>query len=189
MNRSLGEVYGMTRLALHGAGHSWGIAEEGARAARWLCAQGLDGVGAAAQTLEGKAGPDCAVTIGLGIADRPEQLHDSRLEFDRVSGPLFLVPFVAMASDSLSKPIVLSASFGTALVSWDGVEISGSFPSRSSVILEPGATLPKPGSKTTRVTPRPEDWHRLETFAKQTYAPATDESRRRGAGSAQTDAD
>lgn len=52
MSYSLNEMEATTKRATRGAGYPWGLAEDAAKAARWLCAQGLDGSAEMAQVLE-----------------------------------------------------------------------------------------------------------------------------------------
>ena len=58
MSFALIEVEATAKKAARGAGHSWGMAEEAARAARWLCAHGIDGVAGLARALARVDGSD-----------------------------------------------------------------------------------------------------------------------------------
>lgn len=48
---ALNEVEATAKNAARGAGYSWGMAEEAAKATRWLCANGIDGCKALARVL------------------------------------------------------------------------------------------------------------------------------------------
>ena len=43
MSLSLNEVESLAKKAARGTGYPWGLAEEAAKASRWLAARGVDG--------------------------------------------------------------------------------------------------------------------------------------------------
>jgi hypothetical protein len=57
------------------------------------------------------------------------------------------------------------------------------------VTIEPTDASVESQQRATRATPNPKAWDILTRFAHRTYAPATEESRRLGAGDTQSDAD
>ena len=84
MSFALNEVEATAKKATRGAGYPWGLAEEAAKATRWLCAQGLDGVAilAGALTRDGERYV-CPITEGARLSDQAAALS---LSHPRSSG-------------------------------------------------------------------------------------------------------
>jgi hypothetical protein len=93
MTWSLNELEAETKKAIRGAGLSWGLAEDGSKAVRWLAAHGVDPLPALRDVLERHdrgaiatsftltdAGewraddPICAVTLGVTVCDFADRL-------------------------------------------------------------------------------------------------------------------
>lgn len=70
MNLSLNEIEALCKKAARGAGMSWGLAEEAAKAARWLSAQGMEGPALLAAQLRLNDGTDYAQLAPRIEADR-----------------------------------------------------------------------------------------------------------------------
>ncbi|MFO1060678.1 MAG: DUF3726 domain-containing protein [Dongiaceae bacterium] len=207
---SLNEVETIASRATRGAGRPWGLAEEAARAARWLARHGLpwerladlladDGI--VAPVLEpGRLRPAgdgrlCPLRSGALVAEGGTGLLPLRLE--RVAVPLLLLPFAADLAHRAGRRIALAwpaAQFtcepGGAVAraagpvgqhdgSVDGVEIREA--ARSEAVLLP-PTAP-------RRAPDPAALATLQQLARRTYVPATERSRREGAGAGLLDSD
>lgn len=197
---SLNEVEATARKAARGAGRDWGVAEDAGHAARWLCAQGLDGCAAMAAALNAggtgpaapqmpdwraKAGPLCPLSAGLALADGAVRLSPV---LHNVAAPLMLLPFAAMAARQVGTPVTLSWDGGQAVTDGDRLSLNGT-PEGARMSVRPDGTLGTVCAPRTRTAPDPAAWSALLALAQRTYAPATEESRRRGAGSDLSDND
>lgn len=200
MTRSLGEIESLAKRAARGAGLPWAIAEEAAVATRWLQSFDLPGCeilagylaspfGGAPATLQPPwscNGPLCPILSGASLCDCADVLTYEPLLLHQVSHPLLLLPFVARAARTLRYPL----SIGWAKT--DGVCLRlHSLPKNNPQdvicqITTPFAEAQQPG---LRGKVPAEAWDALQAFAARTYAPATDASRRLGAGAGLTDSD
>lgn len=216
MSHSLNEIEAMSKRAARGAGLSWGLAEEAAKGTRWLSSFSFPGTEMLAQLLKlndrvppidvspvslraeiwhapsrrmspliaGAALSDCAVRL----------LERGKITMENVSLPLLAVPFMGGAALRLGVPVAAE---------WDGVRVATdgqrvcvqgtpedlrigeaaqlvfSAPAKMSGQLEP----------VMRASVSDECWAQLGVFAHRTFAPATDESRLRGAGAGLSDND
>lgn len=191
MSFSLNEVEAMARKAARGAGCDWGLAEEAAKATRWLCAQGLDGVqllcaGLSSEDLAGA----CPLKVGASLIDRAATLDASPLKLAHVAYPALLLPFAAMAARKLQQVIWVECDGAHAVTDGQGLAITGTFPDhavRVDVLVDGVLSAPMPPA--TRATPDPEAWAALASLAQLTYAPATEASRLHGAGAGLSDND
>ncbi|WP_109312485.1 DUF3726 domain-containing protein [Ruegeria sp. AU67] len=209
MNVSLNEVEATAKRATRGAGYSWGLAEEAAKATRWLCAHGQNGTGALAQLLQlDLAGTPkthapsdlsgewqsenqlCPLVTGALLSDCAHRLNSSPIAIRNVAVPALLLPFAANAARFLATCV--SVDYDHALAETDGFDLSldAPIPDRAhQVSVHLGGQLTAPAPHRTRAEPDPTDWGILDRFAHRTYAPATEESRLRGAGAGLSDND
>lgn len=216
MSHSLNEIEAMSKRAARGAGLSWGLAEEAAKGTRWLSAFGFSGTELLADLLElndrlppidlspvslradvwhaparrmspliaGAALSDCAVRL----------LERGHIEMVNVSLPMLAVPFMGGAALRLGVPVA---------VEWDGVRIATDGAQLCvqgdaealQIVQADRLMFSAPAEMTGRREPvmraevSADSWDRLGAFAHRTYAPATEESRLRGAGSGLSDND
>ena len=197
MSYSLNEVEATAKKATRGAGHAWGLAEEAGKAARWLCAQGLDGCGALARSLAaGGAAPDvaqpgwcargpvlCPLQAGAALADRAQALQRAGLTIGPVGEAVMLFPFAALVSRALRRTVVLDWESGVAVIGPERLELTGMLPDAPVMLTcRTGGALDRPQPRAARAAPDPADWAALLHLAHRTYAPATEESRLKGAG-------
>ena len=210
MNVSLNEVEATAKRAARGAGYPWGLAEEAAKATRFLCAHDIDGCAALAALLtnidntdlahhapkiEGNgwratSGSLCPLFAGAAISDHAELLRRHEIRFHNVISPTLLIPFAAMAAIELETPV--SIEWGSALSVTDGNKVSmfGDLSDLADLLtLRLAGELDQPNTSKTRATPLAASWTSLNNFAYRTYAPASEESRAKGAGAGLTDND
>ena len=209
MNFSLNEVEATAKRATRGAGYSWGLAEDAGKAVRWLCARGIDGGAALSGVLElglarspGDHRPEntsgpwraasalCPLVAGVTLADRVEALRHSPVEMQELAQPLLILPFAAIAARRLDGTLNLSCQSWSAVT--DGVDLSmnGNAGAHTDHLrIEMGGVLTTKQPFHTRAAPDPAHWAVLNRFAHRTYAPATEESRRLGAGTQASDND
>ncbi|SLN53396.1 hypothetical protein PSA7680_02774 [Pseudoruegeria aquimaris] len=209
MSVSLNEVEALARRAARGAGYTWGQAEEAGKAARWLCAQGLDGCAALARLLEQglQEAPQahrpgstdrtwesddglCPLSAGPLLSDAAFLLEEGPIAMKEVYEPLLLLPFAACAARRLHSAVTLEIDRLTIRTDGHRLDAPEGFPevAQGAVIARGGAPrAPRPLQ--SRAHPAPEAWESLNAFAHRTYAPATEDSRRRGAGAGLFDND
>lgn len=215
MNHSLNEIEAMAKRAARGAGFSWGMAEEAAKGSRWLVGFGLPGPemlaalldlndripmaevtpGSLSGTWSGSAGRLCPVIAGATMSDCAERLLAGEdIVMEEVTHPLLVVPFAGGAALHLGAPVA---------VEWDGIRLTTDGDAlciqgaRERLAAKRTATLrcTSQATLTAPITPvfrgqiDTECWERLSAFAHRIYAPATKESRLRGAGAGLSDND
>jgi hypothetical protein len=205
---SLNEIETTVRRAATGAGWPYGLAEDAGRAAAWLAARGLDGVGSALASLEAgpapvaaertaggwilqgarsvAAGPSCFDLLQAGARGTSVILED-------IDQPLMLVGLggVAAAERGCAYRLESGAGFH-ADIGGDAVTPTGPVPG-------PGATLravrsaEAPDARPSEPVPGVEIddalWARVKALAAKSYVPATEQSRARGAGAGEIDND
>lgn len=211
---SLNEVEALAKKATRGAGYSWGLAEEAARATRWLCAHGLDGAASLAARLAradgtalnrwsvqdpsgdwtGAAGGLCPLMAGATLGDFAVRLRQVPVRMTRVAEPLLLLPFAACAARHLGSATSVEWTGLTATT--DGAHLAlvadRNAPAASiaqQVIVQTCPGPHAPVAQTTRATLDQRDWQILDRFAARTYASATEQSRLLGAGTGTSDND
>ena len=214
MSFALAEVEAIAKKAARGVGYSWGMAEEAAKAARWLCENSFDGVGALAQTLaradgtdlaarapstletdwQATAGEMCPLMAGATLSDSAYLWAKNGKRIHCVIAPVMLLPFAAMAARALAQVVTVQWNATYALT--DGartsltmVKANGLLHPASWVMVHTGGTVRKPQTVSHRAMPNESDWLKLNAYAHRTYAPDTETSRLTGAGAGITDND
>lgn len=214
MSFSLNEVDATAKKATRGVGYSWGQSEEAGKATRWLCAQGLDGLKALATLLiytdgtdiqkraphslqgdwQAESGAMCPIIAGTALADSASIWAGNGLNLNQIMVPVLILPFAAIAARDLDSLITIEWNGVMAVL--DGSAISLTAPDTASLLEtveivsirlggQFGKTLPHQNRASHKVV----DWHILNQFAARTYAPATEESRLKGAGAGLSDND
>ncbi len=209
MSLSLNEIEAVAKRAARGAGYQWGIAEEAAKATRWLCAQGLDGVMELSSLLKrgfanggeahvptqfrGDWAGDsdlCPLLTGASLSDCAHLLHSGPIRIRHLVSPMILLPFAAQVARVQSQiATIQSGDFSAAT---DGVRLVMKDvcpPVADSIEVALRGTLTAPCALRTRATPDSKGWEIINSFAHRTYAPATEESRLLGAGAGLSDND
>lgn len=211
MSFSLNEVEATAKKATRGAGYPWGLAEEAGKAVRWLCAHGIDGCGALAEALgkfDGASLSDitpvingsewcatgrtlCPLMAGTALSDRVDAIQSSSIRASQVAAPNLLLFFAASIATHCKSVVTLEWPGGFAVTDGTDLCLNGRpATSVASVVrILCGGTMGAPVEKSTRAEPTANAWKTLNTFAHRTYAPATEESRLKGAGAGTTDRD
>jgi hypothetical protein len=216
MSHSLNEIEAHAKRAARGAGLPWGMAEEAARATRWLASHelagpalladvltqndGLSQTQVAPGALEGvwhaPSGQLCPLAGGATLNDCADRLAANQpIEMADVSYPLLVLPFAAWAALHIKQPVRLT--WQDVEIDTDGVGIWVRDPHSQiniektvALICQKAETRQDPANRPSlRGTVAPETWARLNNFAQRTYAPATDASRLLGAGAGTSDND
>jgi hypothetical protein len=207
MSLSLNETESLAKTAAKGAGLSWGMAEEAAKATRWLCARGIDACDPLVALLfrhdeEGHAqtGPErldgdwhgaegwlCPVACGAVLSDLGPAAP-MPLTLTRVALPVFLLPFAAALAKDLGQSVTLSWDGGHAVTDGDAVSLDTP-PPMSDVTLTLGGPIPARSPHKTRAESDQMILVSLGIYAARTRAPATEASRLAGAGAGLTDND
>lgn len=210
MSFALIEVEALAKKAARGAGFSWGMAEEAARATRWLCMHGIDGVAVLERALEqteGQSAPPqlegdwqatsgmlCPLRTGAALSDSAALWCDAGKRILGVAAPALLLPFAAMAAQTLERTVTISWQGLRAVT--DGTSMSlatkgaaALFDDARKITVSTGGTLAAAPPKAHRAKPDMAGWARLNALAHRTYAPDTEESRLKGAGAGLSDND
>ncbi len=216
MNLSLNEIEGLCKKAARGAGMSWGLAEEAAKAARWLSAHGMEGPALLAAQLRendcvdygqlapqinasrwsGGERPMCPLITGATLSDHAHLFAgDAEITLDAVAHPVLLAPFASRLASSRAETVSLSWSgcrldFDAAGDMFRDPECDPTADAEATVIC---AIKPARHEGIAVEGPSPTvqesvlDY--LTTLATRTYVPASEASRAQGAGSSLSDND
>ncbi len=204
----MGEISALATKAARGSGLDWGLAEEAGYAVKWLQRRRLPGVMALCRYLSWRHGGNitnwpeetgvhghyCPIAIGAAYGDGA---FGDEAQFSRIKTPLLLIPFAAIrltekpleinigsSSFYLTKDQIGYTNNDTAILSDAAAcQISIASASLPNVTITSTSDLPRvPSTATACVSV-------LERFAKNTYAPASEESRLAGAGAGLNDND
>ena len=207
MSLSMNEMESLAKTAARGAGLSWGMAEEAAKATRWLAARGIDACDPLVALLfrhdeeghaqtgparltgdwQGAEGWLCPIAAGAALSDLRASAPKTLL-LRRVALPVFLLPFAAALARDAGHPVALTWDGGGAAT--DGEEISLDHPPpMSDVTLTHGGTITAARPRQTRSETDQMILISLNIYAARTRAPATEASRLAGAGAGLTDND
>ncbi len=200
MTFSLNEVEAQARKATRGVGYSFGMADDAGWAVRWLCAKGLDGVGALAQLLravlanEGapklhsgdwclEKGTLCPLYVGVSLADSASADVSDTRQWQAVQSAELLLPFVAAYAAKHGTTVAMTSHARRAVTDGASLCVEGqSEHAVAPVTVTLGGQMSTCQSPVSRVQPSGADWSLLQTCAARTYAPATEASRLKGAG-------
>jgi hypothetical protein len=213
---SLNEIEAEVKKAVRGAGLPWGLAEEGAKAARWLAAHGVDPLPALLDVLDRHAAgeniatamtqaesgrwraaaPICPILLGASLCDHARALTATGFSAGPVGRPLLVIPFAARAARAMRRPLCIHFADAEIRLSEHGepmAKLAAADPADAEGLWcdaeEAGAAgTPIPG----RMTAAPigaDGWSRLSAYVQRTYVPASERSRREGAGAGLIDND
>ena len=191
MDLSMNEVEAQARKAAKGAGYSWGEADEVGKAVRWLSARGLDGSHHLALLFSKTVTPEiCPIRFGIQISDTATNLAVCPARSGLLAEPMLALPFVAFAAEQTQQSYQIRTETWSVIVDAAGLEQIGRAPDRVDWLeVSVTAQRPQPLSVKSRAHPNADSWATLTRFAHLTYAPATEESRLRGAGAGLSDND
>jgi len=207
---SLNEVETTAKKAARGARYPWGLAEEAGKATRWLCSHDVDGCAALAGLLDqidratlaewapdprhdpwaADGGTHCPLVTGAAISDRAHMLHSQSIRIGKIAEPAMLVPFAASAARQINATVTITWPDTVVCTDGDNLAIDGICPAQVTQIdIRAGGTITDQNRRQSRATPTADTWQILCRFAHRTYAPATEESRQKGAGAGVSDND
>lgn len=213
---SLNELEAETRKAIRGVGLSWGLAEEGSKAARWLAAHGVDPLPALSDILERHdqrsitakitftaAGrwhadaPMCPIALGIALCDYADRLEIGKVVAGPLARPLLLLPFVAAVARMLKRPLQLDAGAMRVVMNARGdpscdvshFDVLDMFEIRCVVAAERPPAWQIRAATTHGIATDPKSWQRIASYVHRTYVPASERSRREGAGAGLIDND
>jgi Protein of unknown function (DUF3726) len=217
LDASLNEVETLAAKAARGAGLTWGLAEDAAKAARWLAAFGLPWPETLLRLLAARNAPAIAtletatgvhlsgadggslspLLCGPHLGDRAADFAATSVHLVKVATPLWLLPFAAQAAFATRRPVRLRSSPADVLVERRRcVLLRGSLEALAGndpvdVACEAG-TGEHDGidlAPVDRARVPIDTWGALEALAARTYVPASERSRALGAGAGETDND
>lgn len=214
MSYALNEVEAIAKKAARGAGYTWGMSEEAAKATRWLCVNDIDGVHALATVLNvvdgtgpnnmtprnvldiwrSKSGEMCPLMAGATLSDFAAVGPTSQVNISELITPVLLLPFAAMAARQLGVAVTLSWDGVVAVTDGVTVCLDGAMDCLTTnkaeqVTINRAGQIGQSLAQCNRATPIDSDWATLNRFAHRTYVPATEESRLKGAGAGLSDND
>jgi hypothetical protein len=214
MSFALIEVEALAKKAVRGTGYSWGIAEDAAKATRWLCAAGLDGVGALANLLahvdgsdlsqmrpgqlrgdwQAEAGEICPLLGGTALADSANLWAEGGKRLNNVSVPVLLLSFAALAARQLDSQISVEWPGVRAVTDGSRIDLTceeqGKLLATADLVtVQVGGQIADPLPAQTRARPDTQAWAAVAEMAQRTHAPDTEESRILGAGAGLSDND
>ncbi|MEK0165689.1 DUF3726 domain-containing protein [Phaeobacter sp. A36a-5a] len=216
MSHSLNEIEAMSKRAARGAGLSWGLAEEAAKGTRWLSSFGFPGtemladlltmndripsidvspVSLRAEVWHAPARRMSPLIAGAALSDCAVRLLErGKITMENVNFPLLAVPFMGGAALRLGRPV--AAEWQGARLATDGKRlcVQGSSETLHSLLAErmvfsAPAEMTGQQEPVMRASVSNASWDQLGKFAHRTFAPATEESRLRGAGAGLSDND
>ncbi len=184
---SLGEVQSLAAKAARGAGRPHGMSEEAAFAVRWLIERGFDGAGALAALLQATDGgaDGCPIAAGAALSDAGALTDGVQVT---VHCPLLLAPFLGGLAPS-DAGVLLSTDAGDVRVGADGACEGRALSHALGEVRLTHCAAPEQGARMRRAEVADQALQVLLEFAARTYAPATEESRAKGAGAGVTDND
>ena len=209
MSWSLGEIAALATKAARGSGMDWGLADEAGYAVKWLQRRQLPGVAALCRYLSWRqAGeitiwPDdtardghyCPIATGAAYGDG---VFGDDVQFARVRTPLLLIPFISLRA--ANTPVCLSMENAVFVLTQYKLGYSKN---DTAILMDSSACqiyaasddeLPAMITIANDAIPRVPVTASacitvLNSFAKNTYAPATESSRLAGAGAGLNDND
>ncbi|MCG7629280.1 DUF3726 domain-containing protein [Epibacterium sp. MM17-32] len=216
MSHSLNEIEAMSKRAARGAGLSWGLAEEAAKGTRWLSAFGFPGTDLLADLLEmndrippidvspvslrapvwhAPARRMSPLIAGASLSDCAMRLMErGTIAMENICFPLLSVPFMGGAAQRLGHPV--ATEWAGARLATDGRQLCVQGDTTvlrarmaDQMVFTAPARMTGRREPVLRADVSVESWQRLSTFAHRTFAPATDDSRLRGAGAGLSDND
>jgi len=188
MTFSLNEIEATSKRATRGAGYPWGLAEEAAKATRWLCENGFDGAAQLALLLQrdlaknlsdhvpqdpsmdwqGEGGL-CPLATGATLSDFAFLINEGPVSLHNVECPSMLLPFVALAAKQLNSTLTLSSDGFSAIASPQGFLLKGSLPEIAMAItVKMGGSLTSEVEISERADPDPNAWTTLNEYAQNT---------------------
>lgn len=212
---SIGEIESLILKACRGSGMSWGLSEEGARAAGILSMLGLPGLDSFARLLPKLARVEhasvkpefnsnrctsngeflCPVYAGAWLLDTPSLLTDTQgsVDFAMLADPLIFSAFALQGAIQHDRSINLVADNQSTRCLNGAIEngsVLTEFATTTDLELRSSVAAPAALHITHhRGTCTTESLHTLEQFAHKTYVPASEASRLAGAGAGLTDND
>ncbi len=185
----------LARRATRGAGYDWGLAEEAAFAAGWLCDYGVDGAdvlsryyrrvdGQAVASRMVRAWPSgdvwegdafgnlplCPLCLGAALSDFGLPSGVDKVVISKVYAPVLLLPFIANLPAEDGKIWTI-----------EGEVTDDINPVRVVIIRADAKDSVATDAKKTPRYPQKEDAFLLE-LAQRTYVPESEASRAKGAG-------
>lgn len=193
---SLNEIEGMALKAARGSGLPWGIADDVGRAASWMARHVATWPASLLALLETPPPSEENPLLLAGFLADSVPGREART-LDRVEAPVWLLPGVltgpggacALRVDAIE---MRRGTDGEVSMTDDAATLAGS-PAASVALWFSQAPLPPLPCRLTERFSRGvvavTHWRRLDALAQRTYVPASETSRRTGAGGARLDDD
>lgn len=187
---SINEVGALARKACTGAGYGWGLSEDAGRAAATAWGFGFDSISALAALLQAKETGaltgDCPLHLGAHICDTQAS---TPIRLEKLASPELLLFFAADLPKITGLSYRITLKSAVYFVTPTALYQAQDHPETKAFTLHPA---PPKGQRLAPAPRRPAPepaWAILTRFASRTYAPATESSRRSGAGAGTTETD
>lgn len=208
---SINEVEATLTKAALGAGMPVGLAEDASRAGVWLCLHGFDGLGTLLSAIQTNAGPATPDSDGQTLVFRDARAAycgpsafdsivagtvERQVKLLGVDVPLLILGFAGVAASTYGIELELADNNGTwAHLAPDTAQVGNAVPGpgadltirRDTTRLEPPTAVPVYPTQDIQVDPAL--WRQINEFAGRTYVPASEASRKKGAGAGLVDTD
>lgn len=199
MSWSLGESRALAVKAVRGAGLNWGLAEDASQATVQLESAGLPGIELLSEGLATKTEDGFHPKWLLQGVELVDANHRPPVKIAKMDEPLLLATFLMFGS-ATNKTLLKSASCEI-LIGSNSLQLDlSSYRQRNKSeewfweLADPAYNNPtfadfELGTQSRTPDERADSMRTLERFAANTYAPDTEESRLKGAGSELSDND
>ena len=128
------------------------------------------------------------IISGSSLSDHSQLIgRGEQIALVSVVSPALVLPFGYLISRELQETSQVTWSDGNAVFDGTSLTIAGKAPiGGGDLTVAKGGSMGSTRETQTRAAPDPRDWDILQRFAARTYAPATEESRQKGAGDGST---
>ena len=141
--------------------------------------------------------PICPITLGVTLCDCADRLAAHACVAGPVARPLLLAPFIATAARILGRPLILDVSGMQVVLNERGdpsgdllaLDMPDAAKIRCAVVVGPLPLLQVKAASTRGIATDPQAWEKLAIYVHRTYVPASERSRREGAGAGLIDND
>jgi len=198
MQCSRNELTAVLAKAASGTGLPVGVAQDAARAAVWLEEHGEEGVSSLLAALSLEDQHQSALVRGVAAVDLAIAEPGRSIAVPELDLPILVAGYAGSAAVDGATVMVTFAADVSATVGPDRLALTGRVPPRSDVTIEailppsvpslsPPLTVARPYRGAIDVSDT--HWEAASALAAQTYVPATEASRLKGAGAGLTDND
>tara|TARA_Y100000389_G_C17274624_1_gene419769 strand:+ start:175 stop:786 length:612 start_codon:yes stop_codon:yes gene_type:complete len=202
--KSLSEIETVSKRATRAAGFSWGEAEEVGKSIRLLELFGLSGIKNLNEYYKSRSSkkfenlnlikennftdnfPFCPISLGISFLDQIRSLEKfNKINFDKISFPLLILPFLSRSSEIIGKKIHLKFDQYQFLFNLN-INISSNLPNQINPIISKVSEISILENEDNFSD---QDWKSLYKLSEETFVEETDSLKKGAAGAGLTDND